>query len=298
MELRHFRRFLTLAEELNFSRAAERLHIEQPPLSRTITELEQELGVKLFERTRRGTKLTFAGKTFLEHVPHIFKTLDHTIVSTQAAAQGYCRTITIAVSHSPPPLLFSNFLARCREEEPETKIRVIETSATQLPRGLREAIYDIGLTDTAFSVDGFVSDVLWEDKLCLATPARHPLLAFKEIPLSSALEYRLITTSDSPHEANISPIEEKVKNLTKIQHSVERVTSTDMMLTLVAAGYGVAIIGESRAAISNYAGVVIRSLSPPTPTLPTYLLQPKTTDNSLSRLIGRLCASKLINFSS
>lgn len=71
MELRHLRCFLIVAEELHFARAAERLHIDQSPLSRTIKELEEELGARLFIRTTRSTQLTRAGRQLLEHVPRI-----------------------------------------------------------------------------------------------------------------------------------------------------------------------------------------------------------------------------------
>lgn len=85
MELRHLRCFIAVAEELHFARAAERLHIEQSPLSRAIKELEEELGVKLFARTTRSTRLTRAGNLFLEHVPRVFTAMQQARDSVKAA---------------------------------------------------------------------------------------------------------------------------------------------------------------------------------------------------------------------
>uniref|UniRef100_UPI00106BD111 LysR family transcriptional regulator n=3 Tax=Pseudomonadota TaxID=1224 RepID=UPI00106BD111 len=89
MQLRHLRYFIAVAEELHFARAAERLHIEQSPLSRTIKELEEDLGEQLFVRTSRSTRLTRAGKLFLEHVPRVFAALQQARDSVKAAANGF-----------------------------------------------------------------------------------------------------------------------------------------------------------------------------------------------------------------
>jgi hypothetical protein len=85
VELRHRRCFVAVAEELHFARAAVRPHIEQSPLSRAIKELEEDLGVQLFERTLRSTRLTRAGKLFLEHVPRIFTALQQPAYAISAA---------------------------------------------------------------------------------------------------------------------------------------------------------------------------------------------------------------------
>src|SRR3546814_7594864 len=98
MELRHLRYFVALAEELHFTRAAERLHIEQPPLSRAIKELEDELGVLLFDRDRRGTRLTAAGTVFLQDTRRLFTVLEQARENAKAVAAGSRGSLRIAVS--------------------------------------------------------------------------------------------------------------------------------------------------------------------------------------------------------
>ncbi len=88
MELPHLRCFIAVAEELHFARAAERLHIDQSPLSRTIKELEEELGARLFIRTTRSTQLTRAGGLFLEHVPRVFAMLDQARDSVRSSGRS------------------------------------------------------------------------------------------------------------------------------------------------------------------------------------------------------------------
>lgn len=132
MELRHLRCFLAVAEELHFARAAEKLHIEQSPLSRTIKELEQELGEQLFVRTSRSTRLTRAGKLFLEHVPRIFTALQQARDSVTAAANGFHSQLRIALSDGIMPSRLPSLLALCREEEPEVEIRFFEVLLSQL----------------------------------------------------------------------------------------------------------------------------------------------------------------------
>jgi hypothetical protein len=109
MELRHLRCFLAVAEELHFARAAERLHIEQSPLSRAIKELEEDLGTQLFVRTTRSTRLTLAGKLFLEHVPRVFTALQQARDSVKAAANGFHSQLRVALSDGIPPSRFSTF---------------------------------------------------------------------------------------------------------------------------------------------------------------------------------------------
>lgn len=126
MDLRHLRYFMAVAEELHFGRAAERLNIEQSPLSRTIKNLESELGVMLLERTSRGTRLTWAGQVFLEDARRVLLFLEQAKTNAKAASTGYRGTLRIALSDGIAHSRLTALLALCREEEPEVEIRLFE----------------------------------------------------------------------------------------------------------------------------------------------------------------------------
>ena len=192
MELRHLRCFVALAEELHFTRAAERLHIEQPPLSRAIKELEDDLGVVLFERNRRGTVLTEAGATFLQDVRRVFAVLKQAQENVQAVAAGLSGSLRIAVSDGAIDPRLSALLARCREEEPEIEIRLSEVPLADQLRGLRSGDFSIGFAHTAEVGDDIVTEPLWHDPLVVAVPARHPLLSHKAVPLHQLAIYPLV----------------------------------------------------------------------------------------------------------
>src|ERR1700730_7483633 len=100
LELRHLRYFIAVAEELNFSRAAERLHMAQPPLSAAIRQLEQELGAELLLRTTREVRLTDAGRTFLDGAKRTLAELDRARSDTQRAADGEVGQLRVAFSWS------------------------------------------------------------------------------------------------------------------------------------------------------------------------------------------------------
>src|SRR5258708_69305 len=192
MELRHLRYFIAVAEELHFARAAQRLHIEQSPLSRAIKELELDLGVRLFDREPRGTRLTWAGEVFLGDVRPVFTPLDQTKATAQSAASGYRGTLRIALSDGLVSQRLATVLSMCREQEPEVDIRLFEVPLAQQIKGLRTDLYDAGFARSDEVVEGILTAAVWNDPLVLALPARHPLLVHKHIPLADALRYPLV----------------------------------------------------------------------------------------------------------
>lgn len=292
MELRHLRCFVALAEELHFTRAAERLNIEQPPLSRAIKELEDDLGVVLFDRNRRGTVLTAAGAAFLQDVRRLLTVLKHAQENVKAVAAGLSGSLRIAVSDGAIDPRLSVFLARCREEEPEIEIRLSEVPLADQLRGLRSGDFSIGFAHTAEVGDGIVTEPLWHDPLMVAVPARHPLLSHKAVPLHQLAIYPLVLCDPQVCEGCHRELARLLRPLERPPDVAEHVSSLDMMLTLVGAGYGVGFITETRIAASLRPDVVIRPLAMDSAVITTYLLRPAGEDSpvSVERFIARLRA--------
>ncbi len=273
MELRHLRNFIAVAEELHFARAAERLHIEQSPLSRSIKELEEELGVLLFVRTTRSTRLTRAGKLFLDHVPRVFTALQQARDSVKAAANGYHSQMRIALSDGITPARFSALLALCRQEEPEVEIRVSQVSLSQQIKGLHDDIYDVGFAQSDEVGDGITADSVWSDPLMVVVPARHPLLTYKRIPLDEVLRYPLVLGDSLMCEGYVRQIDRILRQADREPLIAERVASYDLMMALVSAGFALGLAGASHVATCRESDVVARPLAARSPMLTTYLLR-------------------------
>lgn len=292
MDLRHLRYFMAVAEELHFSRAAERLHIEPSPLSRTIKELEDELGIMLFKRDRRGTHLTHPGHVFLEEVRRVFMALDHAKQSVKAAASGYRSTLRIALSDSVAQPRLAAILARCREEEPDIDVRLFEVPLSVQLRGLRDDTFDAGFSRSADVGDAIIARPLWLDPLVVTIPTRHPLLAHKEIPLQELLRYPLVMCHPEICAGCSRQVQRILRNAEAEPLVVEHVTSMDMMLTLVAAGYGLGFATLTYIAVCKHPEIVARPLGVEGSILTTYLLTPDIdTSPQLGGFIDRVMES-------
>lgn len=289
MELRHLRCFLAVAEELHFARAAERLHIEQSPLSRAVKELEDELGVKLFARTTRSTRLTRAGMMFLEHVPRVFASLQQARDSVTAAANGFHSQLRIALSDGITPSCFSSLLALCRQEEPEIEVRLVEVSLSQQIKGLHDDLYDVGFAQLDEAGDGLIVEPVWHDRLMVAVPARHPLLAYKHLPLDEVLRYPLALADSNACEGHARQIERVLRQANQEPLIAERVASFDLMMALVSAGFALGLAGASHIAPSREPSVIARPLEGGPHVLTTYLLRAGgEPSDALARFIERV----------
>ncbi|MBS67195.1 MULTISPECIES: LysR family transcriptional regulator [Pseudomonadaceae] len=297
MELRHLRCFLAVAEELHFARAAERLHIEQSPLSRAIKELEEELGVVLLARTTRSTRLTRAGKLFLEHVRRVFAALEQARDSVKAAANGFHGQLRVALSDGITPSRLAALLALCRQEEPEVEIRFFEVPLSQQIKGLHDDLYDVGFAQSNETGDGITSIPVWSDAIMVAVPARHPLLAHKRIPLEELLRYPLVLCDPQVCEGPAKHFDRILRRTDMEPLVAERVATCDLMIALVSAGFALGLAGAARIAANPDSGVVARPLALRVPPLTTYLLYPDSEpSDELAHFIERVQAIELPDF--
>ncbi|WP_284466530.1 LysR substrate-binding domain-containing protein [Diaphorobacter nitroreducens] len=289
MEFRHLRYFLAVAEELHFARAAERLHIEQSPLSRAIRELEEELGAQLFVRTSRSTRLTLAGKLLMENAPRVLLALDQARESVKAAANGFHGRLRVALSDGITPSRLPALLARCREEDPEIEIRLFEVPLAQQLSGLRDDLYDAGFSMADEVGDGIIIEPAWEDELMVAMPARHELLAHKRVPLDEVLQHPLVLGDPAVSEGHAKQIDRILRKQDREPLIEQYVATFDVMMTFVSAGLALGLAGAAHIASSHEPGVVGRPLAGKSPMLTTYLLRRDAEPSqALARFIERV----------
>src|SRR5262245_12716579 len=258
MDLRHFRYFIAVAEELHFGRAAARGHVAQPALSRQIRDLEDELGLRLFERDRRRVALTAAGAVFLDEVRRLLGQVDRAVTLARRAARGEYGALGIgyvpAVAYSALPDIVRAF----RRRLPEVAVRLNEMSPVQQVEALLAERVDVGFLRGPVREPALSAETVLEESLVAALPSGHPLTAHKELRLAMLAEepFVLLARSRGPgfhdqivalcHAAGFSP------------RVVQEGSQTDT-ISLVASGAGVAIVPISLRVIRR-AGVVYRPL--------------------------------------
>jgi DNA-binding transcriptional LysR family regulator len=286
IELRHLRYFIAVAEEGHITRAAERLGIQQPPLSLQIRQLEQALDVQLFRRVPRGVELTTAGAALLEHARSVLEQLDRAVAITRRTARGEQGRVVIGFTSSTP---FHPFVPRIirafRELSPLVSLVLEESGSSELVQGLRSEEIDAAfirspVADTA----GLTVRPLLQEVMIAALPAAHPLatvpnpscapLPLTQLATETFILYKrpggpglydaIITACRG---AGFSP---------RVGQEAPRILST---LNLVAAGLGVSIVPESLSRL-QMDGVVYRPLGKKPPLHAPLILACRSGENS------------------
>lgn len=266
MELRHLRYFRAVAEELHFGRAAQRLHIAQPPLSQQIKQLEDELGVALLVRSTRRVELTAAGQDYLRQVEAILASVDAAARRAQRIADGRQGNLAIGCVGSATYSLLPQFVRALREVLPDVDVSVRgEMLASEQLAALASGDIDLALLRMPVETPGLHVESIRRDRLIVALPADHPLA---DTPEDEAVEIGRLRGEDfishvgggrSVLAGVLAAASERAGFVPRIRHEVEE---TSTLVTLVAAGLGVAIVPEPTSAL-GVAGVVYRPLSAP-----------------------------------
>jgi DNA-binding transcriptional LysR family regulator len=184
MELRHLRYFLAVAREASFSRAAEQLHIAQPPLSRQIHQLEEELGAALFDRTSRPLRLTPAGQFFQAQAQLVMDRLAEARTATARIAHGQRRWFGIGFVPSTLYGALPEVIRRFREAQPEVEVGLLELTTVQQIDALKAGRIDVGFGRLRFEEDERIdAEIVREEALCVALPADHRLARRKRLSL-------------------------------------------------------------------------------------------------------------------
>ncbi len=192
VELRQLRYFVAVAEELHFTRAAERLGITQPPLSQQIQRLEAELGVALLTRDNRGVALTEAGKVFLDGSRRILAEEERALHHVERVARGEVGSLTIGTVSSAWYAFLPRVLRAFRRHYPDVEILANSMSTTEQVDRLVTGSLDVALLRNPIDEPGIVSEVVISDSLMVAMPEAHRFSRCKQIELSALAQETLV----------------------------------------------------------------------------------------------------------
>ncbi|KAA1173980.1 LysR family transcriptional regulator [Marinobacter salinexigens] len=245
MDLKHLRSFLVLAETLNFSRAAQRLNITQPPLSRQIATLEESIGTPLFWRHSRSVVLTPAGEQFRQDISRLIGDLDFAVESARLAAYGGRGKLTLAFTMYAAWNVLPDMVARFSAEYPDVSLSLSETLPRDLHDSLIQGLADVGLS-FPFRFDHTLQyKPVFREPLCAVLPASHRLSSQTSVSAGDLAQDAFITfpktTAPALHEAVTNCCESygfkpAIKVETQLQQTI---------VNLVANGLGVALVPDS-----------------------------------------------------
>ncbi len=257
-----------VAEELNFSRAAERLRMAQPPLSQEIRKLEEELGVQLFHRTKRMVELTDAGKIFLQGSKQILIQLEKTIEETQLAAEGKNGSLIIGFVDSTEIVI--KILTKFRAHFPQVHLTLREMTTEQQLAALYEKQIHIGFIRSEQNNEALASEICFEESLRLVVHQDHPLVSLPEIPLQLLVDepFIMFPRHFGPHfyDLIISYFWDHGVSLNVVQEAIQMQT----IVNLVATGMGVSVVPSSLESY-NRPGVIYKKIKETTPKINLYV---------------------------
>ncbi|MCI0393231.1 MAG: LysR family transcriptional regulator [Acidobacteria bacterium] len=286
MELRHLRYFTAVAEELNFRRAAEQLHIAQPPLSKQIGDLEEELGVELFRRTRRRVELTEAGRVFLAEARLTLEQAEQAARAAQRASRGEIGRLVIGFVMSATCTVLPESLRVFRARYPHVELAIEETTTGQGVEDLHKKRIHLAFLRLPLSDKALRFETVLQEPLILALPEGHPLANKPQVSVRMLAGQPFIIF---PRDQGSGFFDQIVSFCNRAGFSpkvVQEATQMQTILSLVASGLGVALIPASVQSLHS-SGVVYKALRERTPkTGIAVAWLPEDTSPALAEFLG------------
>jgi DNA-binding transcriptional LysR family regulator len=264
IELRHLRYFMAVAEELHFGRAAERLHIAQPPLSQQIRQLETELGFQLFYRSKRSVALTEAGQVFLPECRRLFRQLEQAIETGRQVSRGERGQLVIGFVSSAAYNVLPTLLRSFRSQVPDVSLELHELTTDQQLRWLRERRLDVGLVRPPVDDPSFDLLTVLQEPLVVALPEQHPLAQQPQVSLQQLVHQPFVLFPRALAPGLYDQIIALCQQVSFSPQVVQEAIQMQTIVSLVAAEIGIAIVPLSLQNLQR-TGVVYRPLQELTP---------------------------------
>ncbi|HTQ49944.1 MAG TPA: LysR substrate-binding domain-containing protein [Candidatus Acidoferrales bacterium] len=246
MELRHLRYFVAVAEEQNVTRAAARLHVSQPPLSRQIRDLEDELGIALFDRDANAVRLTEAGRVFLTEARIILRRTEDAAEMAKDVAGGKRGVIHVGYAPSLTVELLPRALKCFRESNPGVRVQLHDLSTQGMLRELtRGKIHVAMMVQVPPKVlTGLIFEELLRLPVCVAMDPAHPLARARKVGLEQVTKERLVTFTIADYPEHHAWIAGLFSPLNLSPQIVEEHDSITSLIAAVESGRGVAVIAQ------------------------------------------------------
>jgi LysR family transcriptional regulator, benzoate and cis,cis-muconate-responsive activator of ben and cat genes len=259
MDLRDLRHFLAVAEERNFGRAADKLHMAQPPLSRSIKNLEAELGTSLFLRTSHGVELTSAGNALLADAPPILAATQRARERTIRAGQGLTGQLDIGLYGSAILDVVPRILARFHQSRPDVRVVLHNMSKPVQLQALRENKITVGFNRLVPAEDGLIVETVMREPYYVAIPQNHVLASRTLVHIQDLDDKPMILYPNSSSYGVIQKVIEAFRSEELSLRIEQEAEDLIMAMAFVASGFGLAVTTRSGASL-QLPGVVFRPL--------------------------------------
>lgn len=249
MELRQLRYFVTVAEEMNFRRAAERLHIAQPALSQQISKFEKELRTTLFERTTRRVELTDAGRVLLDEGRRVLAEADHALAAVEQVAHGEVGLLRIGFVSSAALRIVPATVLALQRAWPGVQVELSESTTDRQLSGIADGILDIGLVREVDRAEGIVVRPLTREPLLVAMHSSHPFANRTSVRLVELRDERFLTFPRGQVSRLYDHIAALCHHAGFRLEAAQEAVQFPTLLGLVAANTGVTIVPASLRAL-------------------------------------------------